>query len=47
MGIGRLTSAAERTATANAVDNFVKRAEKLGRAPGTHTLGKEFETPKK
>jgi hypothetical protein len=28
-------------------ENFEERAKVLGRYPGTHSLGKEFETPKK
>jgi hypothetical protein len=46
-GIGRLSGAAERSLRRSTQENFAKRAEKLGKFPGTHTLGKEFETVEK
>jgi hypothetical protein len=47
-GIGnKLSAQAEKSQRDAAIENFAQRAEKLGKWPGTHTLGKEFETPKK
>jgi hypothetical protein len=46
-GIGRFTASTERVEREMIFDNYAERAKALGRFPGTHSLGKEFETPKK
>jgi hypothetical protein len=43
-GIGKTTARIERHAREATFTNFADRAEKLGKFPGTHTLGKEFQT---
>jgi len=46
-GIGNRHSAlVERNVNKAVLENYAQRAVVLGKFPGTHSLGKEFETPK-
>lgn len=45
-GIGRFTATTERLEREEIIKNYVKRVEKLGKFPGTHTLGAEFRSKK-